>query len=90
MIPKIYANQFEMFQVSIVLILAAFLSSVFGSVLPNQEIDDSGDRIVGGTLIPISEARYIASLRYKNSHVCGGTVVSKRHVVTAAHCVFNE
>ncbi|KAI8420812.1 hypothetical protein MSG28_008014 [Choristoneura fumiferana] len=45
-------------------------------------------RIIGGHEAPSKFGYYHASLQnLTGSHVCGGAVVSERHVVTAAHCV---
>lgn len=53
-------------------------------------------KIVGGTVTEISRTPYQISLRLKQidrkqfgrGHICGGTVISQRLVVTAAHCLF--
>jgi len=48
-----------------------------------------GDRIVGGDKTMAGEYPWQGSLLYKgviSNHFCGGTLVSDRHVVTAAHC----
>lgn len=45
-------------------------------------------RIVGGKTTTISKTKYIVSLRYNNGQFfCGGSLVAKRYVVTAAHCM---
>ncbi|XP_065363671.1 serine protease 53-like [Calliphora vicina] len=55
-------------------------------------------RIVGGQAISIQEAPWQVSVRlialeeqmYGSGHICGGSVISQRVVVTAAHCIANE
>jgi len=45
-----------------------------------------GDRIVGGTSASPAEYPWQVSLLFRGQHMCGGTLISDRHVVTAAHC----
>ncbi|KAM5138213.1 ovochymase-2-like [Mantella aurantiaca] len=47
-------------------------------------------RIVGGTRAKENDYPWIASIKRKKQHICGGTIVSKKHVITAAHCVTDK
>nr|XP_057911349.1 trypsin-like [Doryrhamphus excisus] len=43
-------------------------------------------RIIGGIEVPPYSIKYQASLKFFNSHFCGGTLVHPEWVVSAAHC----
>ncbi|NP_001166071.1 serine protease 133 precursor [Nasonia vitripennis] len=52
-------------------------------------------RIIGGETVNIQDYPYQISMRWtygvpKPMHFCGGSIVSRYHIVTAAHCVDNK
>jgi len=70
------------------------LSSASGDGYGNSSSGDGGGdastRIIGGTRAPKGRFPYAASLETSDgSHVCGGSLVARDFVLTAAHC-FDE
>ena len=48
----------------------------------------SGDIAVGGSYAQPGEFPYMVSLQQNGRFFCGGSLISARHVLTAAHCVY--
>uniref|UniRef100_A0A182NPH5 Peptidase S1 domain-containing protein n=1 Tax=Anopheles dirus TaxID=7168 RepID=A0A182NPH5_9DIPT len=46
-------------------------------------------RIINGINVSIANYKFVVSLRQNGIHICGATVVSLSHAVTAGHCVYN-
>ncbi|XP_065200851.1 clotting factor G beta subunit-like isoform X2 [Planococcus citri] len=47
-------------------------------------------RIVGGSKAAPNEFPWIVSIKHRGSHICGGVIVNKKWVITAAHCFCRE
>ncbi|GAB1292526.1 Ovochymase-2 [Apodemus speciosus] len=47
-------------------------------------------RIVGGNQVERGSYPWQVSLKQKQKHVCGGTIISSQWVITAAHCMANR
>ncbi len=43
-------------------------------------------KILNGTVAEIMQIPWIASIKYKGAHNCGGSIISGRYIITAAHC----
>jgi len=58
------------------------------AVASGKSLKNPGQLIVGGEDTAVGEIPYQISLRYAgSSHRCGGSIIGKKWVLTAAHCV---
>lgn len=55
--------------------------------MPTLNLSDIENRIVGGNLTSIDKFPYQISLRLNGRHICGGSILTEKHVLTAGHCV---
>ncbi|KAM8720211.1 hypothetical protein ACLKA7_006280 [Drosophila subpalustris] len=70
-----------------VILSVTLLSAVVCQATPKYVPDG---RVVGGVDATTAQFPHQISLRNKGSHSCGGSIISRNWVLTAAHCVTNS
>ena len=54
---------------------------------PSSSSSTANHRIIGGTPAPPNRYPYTISLQHYSNHICGGSLILKDVVLTAAHCI---
>lgn len=67
------------------MIINVLLVTVLGSEF-NEDLKPQ-TRIVGGQETNIEKFPHQISLEYNKKHSCGGAIISRNYVITAAHCI---
>ncbi|UJR21419.1 hypothetical protein I4U23_024508 [Adineta vaga] len=77
--------------------LVTIILCVFVGVLSAQHTKDScgkrplkpasDDKVVGGVAALRGDWPWSCSMRYNGRHICGGSLINSRWIITAAHCV---
>lgn len=62
------------------------LFSVVSVSYCSNETETRGARIINGATITINAAPYQVSVRLSGNHFCGGSIISRNVILTAAHC----
>lgn len=88
---RIYTLTFRLFfriSISSSLCFEHSIKDIFVVIVTTPTIKSLQEiRIIGGEDIEISDAPYQVSLVRRGRHACGGTIVARDIIVTAAHCV---
>ncbi|XP_058448678.1 transmembrane protease serine 9-like [Malaya genurostris] len=69
--------------------LRSKIASLTNSVYNQSQYKNNQDRtrIVGGTVTSIKDYPYQVALLYQSQQICGGSIISRSWVLTAAHCL---
>uniref|UniRef100_A0A0C9Q4A2 TRYP_3 protein n=1 Tax=Fopius arisanus TaxID=64838 RepID=A0A0C9Q4A2_9HYME len=68
----------------------ALLALAFAGIVANCQAATLDQRILGGEDVASGQFTFVASVRLDSAHVCGGSIIGARQILTAAHCVVDD
>ncbi|XP_031349469.1 trypsin alpha-4-like [Photinus pyralis] len=77
-----------MFKIVLVAVFAAL--AVEASPRLRVQVPQLDGRIVGGVDTTIEDYPHQISLMYFTSHICGGSIIARNLILTAAHCTYGQ
>lgn len=89
-VDKIRVNYIKNSIVTVITYFAMFAFLVITLVCSTALANPLTGRIVGGEDAAKGQFPYQISLRMQNSHICGGSIIAEKWILTAAHCVVDE
>ncbi|XP_055383280.1 trypsin-1-like [Condylostylus longicornis] len=73
-----------------ILLTIILLTVSYGFKIPTELSKNSIQidklRIIGGTPVNIKDYKYLVSIQYRRSHICGGSIINEKTILSAAHC----
>lgn len=83
------SGNFWIFVNVLIFVLILNVSQPVGSSrnLCNSVLNNEDHRIVGGFVTKIEDIPWMVSLQGPSVHRCGGSIIGKTWILTAAHCV---
>merc|ERR1711931_561245 len=70
-----------------IFVVFCFIAAASAKPQGSPAVGYADGRIIGGEEAPAHEFPWQISLRNLGSHICGGSIINKNQVITAAHCV---
>ncbi|KAL0124389.1 hypothetical protein PUN28_006311 [Cardiocondyla obscurior] len=49
---------------------------------------DTSSQIIGGKNVPIAKYPFQVSIKYSGQHICSGSIINNRNILTSARCIY--